>query len=78
MTCGNVLMRNYMTTMQCKNAFEAMFKAKLENFVDPLDGFDLEKFARHIKTPEDIPMPVYLQSKYGEEAGDLVRYILFN
>mgnify|MGYP000845662311 FL=1 len=78
MTCGNILMRNYMTTMQYKNAFEETFKTKLENFVDPLDGFDLERFARYIKTPDDIPVTIYLQSKYGEDAGDLVHCILFN
>ena len=56
--------------------FGETFGKSLDNFMDPLLGFDIVKFDKYIAPPDGQSLSDFIAGKYGETARVLVQNLL--
>jgi len=57
--------------------FAEIFGIHLRVFWDNITGFDIIKFDDHIiQTPNDLSMEEYITQEWGEEAANLIKFLI--
>jgi hypothetical protein len=62
--------------MKHSNVFHWIFHCQLHDYMSYLTGFDIVKFDRDIKTPDGTSTNMWIQTKYGPEAVNLIRKLI--
>ena len=56
--------------------FQRVFGVPLNNYIDPITGFDIVKFDEFLKTPDNVSTADFLEGKFGVEAKNLIESLI--
>jgi hypothetical protein len=63
--------------MKYEKVFKSIFQLPLHNYMAYyLTGFDIVKFDKDIATPDGTSTSIWIQTKYGPEAVNLIRKLI--
>jgi len=63
--------------MKTKTLFKQYFNLCLDDYLDPILGFDIVKFDDFLKIPNGISARDYITKQYGLEATLLIKDLLY-
>lgn len=72
MHCGNPMMANTMKAQRHGARFKVLFGKDINLFLDPLFGFQVNKFSQSINLPEEKSCRDYVAETYGAGAAQFL------
>ncbi|MFA5377431.1 MAG: hypothetical protein WC455_16890 [Dehalococcoidia bacterium] len=75
-TTIQIMQGNRNLEMKYAEDFREFFKRSLHTYMNYLTGFDIVKFDKDIATPDGTPTSMWVQTKYGPEAVNLIRKLI--
>jgi hypothetical protein len=75
-TTIQIMQANRNLEMIYADRFYKLFGTRLHLYLDYLTGFDIMKFDHNMMTPDGTSTSMWIQTKYGPEAVNLIRKLI--